>query len=60
MWGKASMRIAAASSVALCVLAQAGAASAGPSRYDEKEAATSLFKRSLYIIGAAAYCSKNV
>lgn len=35
-------------------------AMAGPSRYDEREASVTLFKRSLYIIGAAAYCEKRV
>ncbi|MDP2332156.1 MAG: hypothetical protein Q8M19_15830 [Reyranella sp.] len=35
-------------------------ATAGPSRSDEREAAVVLFKRSLYILGAAAYCDKRI
>lgn len=34
-------------------------ATAGPSRYDEREAATALFKRTLSLVGASAYCLKN-
>lgn len=45
---------------AILILVLALPAAAGPSRYDEREASIALFKRSLYILGAAAYCDKRI
>lgn len=50
--------MAALSAVPLILLALP--TTAGPSRFDEREASLVLFKRSLYIIGAAAYCDKRI